>query len=171
MLQEQLQQRWQQLNSRERSLVSIAGVVLLICVIYFALWQPLQNGIEQRELQRSAQQDTLSWVRENTGRYLALSQQGQRPNSNKPTTGAALELGDIPRIVTEQARAQSLELGRMSPEGEALVVSMNDVPFTQVLALLDALQLESGLAIQQLDITRGNKPGHVHVRRLKVGLA
>ena len=121
MLQEQLQQRWQQLNSRERSLVSIAGVVLLICVIYFALWQPLQNGIEQRELQRSAQQDTLSWVRENTGRYLALSQQGQRPNSNKPTTGAALELGDIPRIVTEQARAQSLELGRMSPEGEALV--------------------------------------------------
>lgn len=170
MLPEQLQQRWQQLNSRERFLVSIAGVVLLICVVYFALWQPLQNGIDQRELQRNAQQDTLSWVRENTGRYLALSKQSGTPQ--RPTSNAgATELGDIPRIVTEQARRLQLDVGRMSPEGQALVVVMNDVPFNQVLALLDALQSQAGLSIEQLDITRGNKPGHVHVRRLRVGLA
>lgn len=168
MLQEQLQQRWQQLNSRERLLVSIAGIVLAICVVYFALWQPLQNGIEQRQLQRDAQQETLTWVRENTGRYLSLSQQSQRPVSNGAS--AATELGDIPRIITEQARSLQLDVGRMSPEGESLVVVMNDVPFTQVLALLDALQAQGGLNIEQLDITRGNKPGHVHVRRLKVGL-
>ncbi|WP_258239959.1 type II secretion system protein M [Pseudidiomarina homiensis] len=168
MLQEQVHQRWQQLNSRERLLVSIAGVVLAICVVYFAMWQPLQNGIEQRELQRNAQQETLTWVRENTGRYLALSQQAQRPNR---TSGAVTQATDIPRIITEQARSFQLDVGRMSPEGESLVVVMNDVPFTQVLALLDALQAQGGLNIEQLDITRGNKPGHVHVRRLKVGLA
>ena len=170
MLPEQLQQRWQQLNSRERLLVSIAGVVLLICVVYFALWQPLQNGIEQRELQRNAQQETLSWVRENTGRYLALSKQSGTPQRSTSNAGAT-ELGDIPRIVTEQARRLQLDVGRMSPEGQALVVVMNDVPFNQVLALLDALQSQAGLSIEQLDITRGNKPGHVHVRRLRVGLA
>ncbi|WP_417683664.1 type II secretion system protein GspM [Pseudidiomarina aquimaris] len=170
MLPEQLQQRWQQLNSRERLLVSIAGVVLLICVVYFALWQPLQNGIDQRELQRNAQQDTLSWVRENTGRYLALSKQSGTPQRATSNAGAT-ELGDIPRIVTEQARRLQLDVGRMSPEGQALVVVMNDVPFNQVLALLDALQSQAGLSIEQLDITRGNTPGHVHVRRLRVGLA
>ncbi len=118
MLPEQLQQRWHQLNSRERLLVSIAGVVLLICVVYFALWQPLQNGIDQRELQRNAQQDTLSWVRENTGRYLALSKQSGVPRNTTSNAGAT-ELGDIPRIVTEQARRLQLDVGRMSPEGQA----------------------------------------------------
>lgn len=169
MLHEQLQQRWQQLNTRERTLVSCAGVLVLICVIYFALWQPLQNGIEQRELQRTAQQDTLAWVRENTGRYLALS--GQSGASSSSAKQGATALGDIPRIITEQARKYRLDVGRMSPEGESLVVVMNDVPFAQVLALLDALQAQGGLTIEQLDITRGNTSGHVHVRRLKVALA
>lgn len=63
MLHDQLQLRWQQLNGRERLLVSLAGIVLAISVVYFALWQPLQNGIEQRQLQRDAQLETLSWVR------------------------------------------------------------------------------------------------------------
>lgn len=166
MLPDQLQQRWHQLNSRERLLVSIAGVVLLICVIYFALWQPLQKGIEQRELQRNAQQETLTWVRENTGRYLALSEQSQRS-----AAASATQASDLPRIVAEQARRLQLNVGRMSPEGEALVVVMNDVPFNQVLALIDALQRQAGITIEQLDITSAATPGNVHVRRLRVGLA
>ncbi|MDN7126992.1 type II secretion system protein M [Pseudidiomarina sp. 1APR75-33.1] len=170
MLHEQLQLRWQQLNHRERLLVSLAGIVLAISVVYFALWQPLQSGIEQRQLQRDAQLETLSWVRENTGRYLALKQQSGQPQTGT-TARRANELGDIPRLVTEFARAQQLDVGRMNPEGDSLVVVLNDVPFERVLALLDALQAESGLSIEQLDITRGNTPGHVHVRRLKVGLA
>ncbi|MDN7124453.1 type II secretion system protein M [Pseudidiomarina terrestris] len=170
MLHEQLQLRWQQLNNRERLLVSLAGIVLAISVVYFALWQPLQSGIEQRQLQRDAQLETLSWVRENTGRYLALKQQSGQPQTGT-TARRANELGDIPRLVTEFARAQQLDVGRMNPEGDSLVVVLNDVPFERVLALLDALQAESGLSIEQLDITRGNTPGHVHVRRLKVGLA
>ncbi|RUO62589.1 type II secretion system protein GspM [Pseudidiomarina insulisalsae] len=166
---EQLQQRWQQLNSREQLLVSLAGVVLAICIVYFALWQPLQNGIDARQAQRDAQQETLAWVRENTGRYLALRQQA--PQSPGPARQSNLSLGDIPRIVTQQASQLRLDVGRLNPEGQSLVVVMNDVPFNQVLAFIDALQRQSGLVVEQLDITRAGKPGHVHVRRLKVGLA
>ncbi len=169
MLLQQFQTRWQQLNSRERLLVSLAGIVVAINVVYFALWQPLQNGIAQRQLQRDAQLETLSWVRENTGRYLAQKQQSA-PSQNTTAPRRAKQLGDIPRLITEFAGDQQLDVGRMNPEGESLVVVLSDVPFTQVLAFLDALQAESGLVIEQLDITRGNKPGYVHVRRLKVGL-
>ncbi|KFZ29162.1 hypothetical protein IDAT_05670 [Pseudidiomarina atlantica] len=171
MLPESLQQRWQQLNSRERMLVSSAGILLAICVVYFAMWQPLQNGIEQRQLQRDAAQETLTWVRENTGRYLALKDQGNSNSNSNSATRRANELGDIPRLITEFARAQQLDVGRMTPEGEALVVVMSEVPFANVVAFLDAIEAESGLQIEQMDITRANKPGHVHVRRLKVRLA
>ncbi|MBY6063761.1 type II secretion system protein GspM [Pseudidiomarina sediminum] len=166
---EQMKQRWQQLNRREHVLVMIAGVVLAVSILYFALWNPLQNGIEQRQLQRDAQVETLQWVRENTGRYQALVKQGQTGTS----TGAAKthQLGDIPRLVTLHATKLSLDVGAMNPEGEALVVVLSDVPFNQVLALIDALQQQESLVVQQLDVTKASKPGYVHVRRLKVGLS
>ncbi|WP_411359085.1 type II secretion system protein GspM [Pseudidiomarina salilacus] len=171
MLPESIQQRWQQLNGRERMLVSLAGIFIAICVVYFAMWQPLQNGIEQRALQRDAAQETLNWVRENTGRYLALKDQGTSNTTNSSAPRRANEMGDIPRLITEFARAQQLDVGRMTPEGESLVVVMNEVPFANVVAFLDSIEAETGLQIEQMDITRANKPGHVHVRRLKVRLA
>lgn len=165
----QLKQRWQQMNRREQTLVGIAAIVVAVSLVYFAAWQPLQNGIAQRQLQQDAQLETLQWVRENTGRYQALVKQGNQGSSS--TSNSRHQLADIPRVVTLHANKLNLDVGAMNPEGEALVVVLSDVPFNQVLVLIDALQEQEALVVQQLDVTKAGKPGHVHVRRLKVGLS
>lgn len=151
---------WQRLNQRERLIVSVAGVLLVIAAVYWLLWNPIASGIEQRKQTIAAQQETLQWTRENTGIYLAAQEEGA------DTTSAAA--GSITQRVTQLAAAQNIEITRMQPQSDGLLVVIDTVAFSQLLTLLDALQQQGGLAIESLDVTEGPEPGVVRVRRLQV---
>ncbi|KFZ31339.1 hypothetical protein IDSA_01005 [Pseudidiomarina salinarum] len=152
---------WQRLNQRERAIVSVAGVLLVIAAVYWLLWNPLASGIEQRKQAIAAQQETLQWTRENTGIYLAAKEKGSDPKSQQAT-------GSISQRVTELAAANGVEITRMQPQSDGLLVVIDSVTFSQLLTLLEVLQQQGGLAIESLDVTEGAEPGIVRVRRLQV---
>lgn len=152
---------WQRLNQRERIIVSVAGVLVLIAAVYWLLWNPIASGIEQRKTQIAAQQETLQWTRENTGIYLAAKEEGA------DTTPQAAS-GSITQRVTELAAANNIQITRMQPQSTGLLVVIDSVAFSQLLSLLDALQLQGGLSIDNLDVAEGTEPGLVRVRRLQV---
>lgn len=159
-----LEARVNQMNQREKRLVSVAAVLLVITLAYFIAWKPLADGIAEREAKVVAQQELLQWVRENTGRY--LSQKGGVQSKDSPPTSAMS--GSMSERVTRLATAAKIVVTRMQPQSDSLVVVIDEVPFNALLQFIESLETQAGLVIEHLDATEGGDPGIVRVRRLQV---
>lgn len=157
-----LEARINQMNSRERMLVSVAGVLLVITLIYFMLWKPVSDGIAERQTKIEAQQELLQWVRENTGSYLAQKSAGAKADNSAQMPGSVTER------VTRLAAAAKIELSRMQPQSDGLLVVIDQVPFNTLLQFVENLQSQAGLTVTHVDATEGDVPGVVRVRRLQV---
>ena len=157
-----LEARINQMNNRERMLVSVASVLLVITLIYFIMWKPIADGISERESKIEAQQELLQWVRENTGAYLAQKSAGANGNSSAQMPGSVTER------VTRLATAAKIELSRMQPQSDGLLVVIDQVPFNTLLQFVENLQSQAGLTITHVDATEGDAAGVVRVRRLQV---
>jgi len=159
-----LEARMNQMNQREKLLVSVAAVLLVITLAYFIAWKPLADGIAEREAKVAAQQELLQWVRENTGRY--LSQKGGVQSKDSTPTSAMS--GSMSERITRLATAAKIEVTRMQPQSDSLVVVIDEVPFNALLQFIESLEIQAGLVIEHLDATEGGDPGIVRVRRLQV---
>jgi general secretion pathway protein M len=157
-----LEARINQMNSRERMLVSVAAVLLVITLIYFIMWKPIADGISERESKIEAQQELLQWVRENTGSYLAQKSAGAKAENSAQMPGSVTER------VTRLAAAAKIELSRMQPQSDGLLVVIDQVPFNTLLQFVENLQNQAGLTITHVDATEGDAAGVVRVRRLQV---
>jgi general secretion pathway protein M len=163
-----LEARLNQMNQREKLLVSIAAVLLVITLVYFIAWKPLADGIAERQAKIDAQQELLQWVRENTGRFLAQNgaqSGGGQSTDSMPTSNIS---GTMSERVTRLASAAKIEVTRMQPQSDSLVVVIDQVPFNALLQLIENLETQAGLVIEHLDATEGGEPGIVRVRRLQV---
>lgn len=149
---------WQQLNSREKTLVQIMGTAIAIFVLYSLVWQPLNTKLVTAEKTLSSRQDLLTWVEENTARYQAI-----KPNSRGKKTA-----GSLSSIVNRSATQHQLTISRMQPQGENLQVWLESAPFTQLLYWLEHLANNEGLQVQAIDLAQGDNSGEVRVRRLQL---
>nr|UKE84524.1 type II secretion system protein M [Pectobacterium sp. PL152] len=58
----ELRQRWQAMSQRERQLMVVCAAVLLLCLVYYAIFQPWQLREEQWERTISREQQTVNWM-------------------------------------------------------------------------------------------------------------
>ncbi|PWW10364.1 MULTISPECIES: type II secretion system protein GspM [Pseudidiomarina] len=160
------QERYHQLNSRERLLVVVCGSLFLITLLYFLAYKPIVDGKRDRQLQIQAQQELLQWVRENTGRYLAAK--GQASSATANTASNASIRGGLSERVTQLASRNQIEITRMQPQSNSLIVVIDSIEFNTLLRLIEQLQSQAGLTVEQVDAVAANEPGVVRVRRLQV---
>lgn len=149
----QLLDWWQSLQPREQQLLRWAGVVGVISLCYFAIWQPVHNYRDSRVMEAQTAQQQLSWLQTK----LPLLQ-----NTNTASRGAA-SLNDI---VARTAPQFKINVSRMQPQNDQLQLSIDDVSFEQLLRFLHQLQTEQGVQLVQLDVANTDVAGTVRVRRL-----
>lgn len=68
---------WQTLALREQTYIKYGSIVVLILFIYFAIWSPLLNGVNQLRERILHHQKTLIWMRAADKVLLQLSRQQQ----------------------------------------------------------------------------------------------
>lgn len=66
--------------------------------------------------------------------------------------------------VTASARAASIDIRRLDPQGPALSVSLDDVAFTALIGWLETLTTRSGVRVFSAEIGRRPEPGVVSAR-------
>lgn len=156
---EKLKNTFQQLNARERLLVSISGVVVLIALFYWLVWSPLNTSIERGQKSLTSQQSLLAWVKKNSNRAIQLQgSTGKKANFS----------GSLPQAVNQSASRMKIKISRMQPQGDELQVWVDQAPFNDVLSWLQSLE-KTGINILDLDIAEAGEPGQVKIRRLKLG--
>jgi len=150
---------WQGLNIREQRLVMGVGALCTIFLLYGLIWQPLNDNLVSSQKRLESRQALLTWVTDNTARYQRVKSVG----------GVKKSSGSLSSIVNRTAERQQLTITRMQPQGEILLVWLDNVPFAQLLLWLESLANNEGLQVQAIDLSQGDNPGEVRVRRLQLG--
>ncbi|MGH8445809.1 MAG: type II secretion system protein GspM [Solimonas sp.] len=146
-----------QLQPRERTMVLAGGAVLLVVILYLALWAPLVNAARQRA---SALEDSRALaVRIESA--AALAQRGQG--------GAADRNAALLSVVDQSSRGGTLGQAptRIQPEGngdKAVKVWFENIPFDNSVRWLGELQSRYAIKVASAEIEPGSAPGLVNAR-------
>jgi general secretion pathway protein M len=150
---------WLALNSREQRLIgSLAGVVLVF-IFYSVVWQPLNENIENSQKKLIRQQELLTLVSSETQRYKAEKKSGNNQTSS----------GSLSSIVNRSAKQQAITITRIQPQNNSVQVWIDNIAFSQLLTWLEALANNEGIQVDTVDLTKGEQPGQVRVKRLQLG--
>ena len=57
-----MMQQWQALKPHEQRFVFIGGILALVLVIYFALWQPFSRQVDRMKQEVTEQQEMVDWI-------------------------------------------------------------------------------------------------------------
>lgn len=151
---------WNQRETREQRLLTGLSLVLIVAFFWFVVWQPLQEGIERAERSVAVQQETLHWVTENTERVKQLRERSE-------PRATALSSNELTQFINQVSSELDLQISRIQPQGEALLLVFNDADFDVFLEFLAALA-ERQVQIDVMDVAETDEAGVVRVRRLQV---
>lgn len=150
--------KWQDLQTREQQLVLVMSVFIGIFILYSLVWQPLTNGVVEKQAKLDRQHQLLSWVQENTAVYKATNQ-----------SGASNRGGSISSTVNRTVKQRNITVTRMQPQGDELQVTIDSVPFNSLMDWLQGLSSQHGIKVKSIDMAKTDDKGVVKIRRLLLG--
>ncbi|CAA0159083.1 type II secretion system protein GspM [Klebsiella oxytoca] len=146
---------WQQRTRRERHLLLGMGVMLIIGLVYYALWQPWQSRETQWRQTLTREQASLQWMRQQTPLLQQLRQQKSPAAPQEPST-----------VIMREAARHGIAIVRLQPQGARLGISVQPADFQALMAWLDALG-QVGMTTVTLTVAAvAQQPGRVTVTTL-----
>ena len=148
------------LEQRERRLVLIGAALLIVMLIYVAMWEPLVSNVENLRSSTAEQRSVLLWMQQAAQEVRQLSgASGARIN---PTSGQSL-LSLVDR--TAKSGKLGLALKRVQPDGEQRVrVWMEGAAFDDIVSWLVQLETRYGVRIDDSVFEVKEEAGRVDAR-------
>lgn len=155
----ELLEKFNQLSEREKRLVVISAILVVIAMFYWLIWQPMSNTLDATRASVQSKRTDLVWMQRNAVRAIQL-----RSGSS---AGVTFE-GSLPQAVNQTASRLQIAISRMQPQDEELKVWVDQAPFNDVLSWLQAME-NMGIKIINVDLAEADAPGLVKVRSLQLG--
>lgn len=154
----ELRQRWQAMSQRERQLMVVCAAVLLLCLVYYAIFQPWQLREEQWERTISREQQTVNWMQKQAS-SIPQGNQVQGENSQRDVS--------LPILISQSTKRYGLTVVRLQPQGNQASVTLAQSDFNSLLRWLSELEQKNGVKVLSLDVNAVEQsPGVVDVTRL-----
>ena len=153
---------WGQLAQKERTMLAVAGVILLIFVCWLGVWRPLdrlrQDTVEQLDRQRTE----IRWMRAAAGEVARLTARNPASRQNR---------GNQSLLALAEQTARQAGLGSAFRRGEPAAsgqvrIWLEGASFEALLGWLDQLDSEQGISVIDSDLERTGVPGMVTARLL-----
>ena len=150
-----LLEKYYTLPGRDRVMITVLTVFLTVVFIYFLVWAPIEDYRQQGLEDRNRNLELLEMMRRTE------TQARQNTTSKHPsTTGKSLL-----SIVSREAQRLNIKANRLQPEGQnAVSLWFDNIPFNDLLGLLEKVQSEHGISVEQIVIDRGENGGSVRAR-------
>lgn len=145
---------WRSLKEQEQQLVMVAGVIFVIFVLVMGLFRPLNSAIDEAKEDQIKQQELLTWVDASIVKIKSSS------------SGAVANSRNLSQIVNATRGRYNIAISKMQPNDNSLRLTIDSVPFNQLIEWLDELVNKQGVLIENLDLSRDDKSGYVRVSRL-----
>lgn len=148
------------LNPRERYMVIAATVVVGLFLPYQIIWAPFTNRLSTLEDKINQQQQTAQWMQQAAAEVRQLSGGKGKGNQRR---GKQLLLG----LINKTAQRSKLVVSKVQPEGQkGARVWLDNAVFDDVIAWLEGLQVNDGVAVSELSVEHQAAVGKVNARVL-----
>lgn len=158
---EPLQSRFAELEPRERWMVVICTIFVVITLLWLYVWKPVQEQRVSSASRAQAELDTLAEVREGAKTLKALEQNsGPKPNLAARNTS-------LGALVDNSIRRSKLASGldKVQPDGEnAVKIWLKDVEFNALTVWLDLMKTRYQATAVNVGIERSDESGKVSAR-------
>ncbi|AYD64215.1 general secretion pathway protein GspM [Achromobacter spanius] len=145
-------QRYQALAPRERRLVTVAGALVGVAVIFVTLIEPPLKTVRKLQAELPALRGQAATVADLTMQARALRQRSATPVAVAPTPAelsASLEGAALPAAMWSLGQPES---------GKGVRLTLNQAPSSALLRWLDGAARDWGLQTQQVELTRATNP-------------
>lgn len=148
------------LEQRERVMVIIGAVAIVLAVFYYGVWQPLNTGLARARSQVAAEAELARWMIGLRGEAEILrANSGDRPVKGK--NESILAIIDA----TSRARGLADAVRRIQPDNnDEAVVTLDDAAFDRMLKWLHLLRRDYNIHIAAMTVTRDTTQGRVQAR-------
>ncbi|MFC3396271.1 type II secretion system protein GspM [Brenneria rubrifaciens] len=154
----ELRQRWHALNQREQRLLSVCAGMLLLCLAYYAVWQPWQIRERQWQLAISRERQTVDWMQKQAA-TLPPGGQTQQDVQSRDTS--------LPILVSQSTGRYGLTVVRLQPQGSQVSVTLARSDFNVLIRWLSELERKNGVRVLTLNVDAVEQsPGSVDITRL-----
>lgn len=145
------------LKPRERLLVSIGAVLVVLVAVYSLALKPFYTAVGARAQRVAQKEGDLAWIRSVSGELMIL-------NANAPAAGVSSG-ESLVVLIDHTARECGLSqaLTGQTPNGEtAIRVRLESADFDKLLVCLGSLQKVHSISVESATIDRTDKPGFVN---------
>lgn len=139
--------KYQTLPSRDQRAAIAIGVVVALALLYSQVLQPSFQYYGSQKRHYEEQLALNAWLAENTQK---LEQASSSTKTENNTAGKSVTL----TLISESAKQAGIELNRIEPHAQRVVVAIDKVPFTDLLNWLQQLSLKHGVHISEASINR-----------------
>lgn len=157
-----------QLAPRERRMVMAGAALLIIFLVYLLVWDPLIK--HRQELQRTVkeQKALVAWMQQ-------ASQEAEQLRAAKGGPVGKVPAGQSLLAVVDQSAKNSglgTAMKRVEPEGQDTTrVWFEQAKFDELMAWLDSIQRDFGIAVSSIVLERQEQPGLINARVTLQGAA
>jgi len=153
---------WNKLSERERQILAIGAVVVVLLIGWAFVWHPLARARVQMQARVAQQSSDLAWMRQSAAELTALRAKGARGKVDRQ--GKSLfALADV----TARGAGLGAALKRVEPAGtgpKSVRVSFEGANFDALSGWLDALSRDFGVQAVDLSADRVEGVGLVNAR-------
>ncbi len=156
---------WSSLTTREQLLITVAGVLAGLVILYFLVLRPLQTYEADSERALLAAQNTLRTVQQRVGQLKAT----ENAAANEVSGGEAVSL----RVaVSQAARSSGVSISRLQPsEDGTLTVWVDSTESTTLFTWLQTLAASQGVGPSNVLLQKNSGGDGLRVQVRFVGLA
>jgi len=155
-----LQKQYEMLPVRDRGILKVAGIILILCIIYFAMWVPASDYMENAQQDLAQNTKLMLLVKQNKALLSALSR------TSGPSSGVkTLTSQQLVSSVTNLAKKNGVMLKRFEPSGDKKIkVWVDNVSFDKMMTWLSALKKSLNIVVEQISVEKDDAAGQVSSR-------
>jgi len=154
---------WLAQSPRDRRILAIGGVFVVIAIFYGLLWDPIHQRHGKYQRQILEQRQLLQWMQARGAEAKQLMSHSPTQSSKPKHQGSLLSLVD--RLAKQAGLGDGLK--RVEPVGKTGVrLWLEDVDFNHLSQWLDTLSGQHGAEVDTAAIDRAESPGRVNARLL-----
>lgn len=147
------------LDPRERIMVSVAAVIVVLMLVYAAAWSPLSSSVVRLKNSVEEQQALKQWMQQSAAEVKQLR--------NSSGAAGAGDHRSLLAVVDQTSKQSQLapSVKRIEPDGQELVrVTLEQASFDDMVKWLGGLQRSSAVSVEDISIERQPESGRVNVR-------
>ena len=149
---------WENLQTRERYMVLVASTLVVLTILYYAIWSPITSSRDSKETRVDAKRDTVVWMLTKKQEVEHLKR--INPNLFNPSNDSRSLLA----IVDTGAKQMGIRpaIKRIEPKGDDSVqLWLEDIAFDYLIVLLGELERRNNISVADASFNRSENIGKV----------